>query len=66
MYAGAILLFVGTPLLLGSWYGLIGAAVIIRAVLRSHHDRGAHARAELEGYTEYAASVPYRLIPGVW
>ena len=23
-------------------------------------------RAELEGYTEYAASVPYRLIPGVW
>ena len=49
MYAGAILLFVGTPLLLGSWYGLIGAAIIIGAVLRSHHGRGAHAPRRARG-----------------
>ena len=66
MYAGAILLFVGTPLLLGSWYGLIGAAVIIGLFCVRITIEERTLRAELEGYTEYAAGVPYRLIPGVW
>ena len=66
MYAGAILLFVGTPLLLGSWYGLIGAAIIMALFCVRITIEERTLRAELEGYTEYAASVPYRLIPGVW
>jgi protein-S-isoprenylcysteine O-methyltransferase Ste14 len=66
MYAGAILLFVGTPLLLGSWYGLIGAAVIIGLFCVRITIEERTLRAELEGYTEYAARVPYRLIPGMW
>jgi protein-S-isoprenylcysteine O-methyltransferase Ste14 len=66
MYAGAILLFVGTPLLLGSWYGLIGAAVIIALFCVRITIEERTLRAELEGYVEYAASVPYRLIPGMW
>jgi protein-S-isoprenylcysteine O-methyltransferase Ste14 len=41
MYAGALLMFAGTPLLLGSWWGLlfvpIGAIVIgIRVVGEEH------------------------------
>jgi hypothetical protein len=31
MYAGALLFFVGTPLLLGSWYGLAAVPVLTRA-----------------------------------
>ena len=66
MYAGAVPLIVGTPLLLGSWYGLIWAAALIallgyRAVLEENT-----LKAELEGYDAYAARVRYRLVPGVW
>jgi protein-S-isoprenylcysteine O-methyltransferase Ste14 len=66
MYAGAILLFVGTPLLLGSWYGLIGAAIIIALFCYRITIEERTLRAELEGYAEYTARVPYRMIPGVW
>jgi protein-S-isoprenylcysteine O-methyltransferase Ste14 len=66
MYAGAILLFVGTPLLLGSLYGLIGAAIIIALFCYRITIEERTLRAELEGYTDYAARVPYRMIPGVW
>jgi protein-S-isoprenylcysteine O-methyltransferase Ste14 len=66
MYAGALLLFVGTPLLLGSWWGLALAPVITlllgtRAVLEER----TLAR-ELDGYAEYAARVRYRLVPMIW
>jgi len=66
MYAGALLLFLGTPLLLGSRWGLALAPVI--AVLmgtRAVMEERTLAR-ELEGYKEYAARVRYRMIPLVW
>jgi protein-S-isoprenylcysteine O-methyltransferase Ste14 len=66
MYAGAILLFVGTPLLLGSWYGLIGTVIIIGLFCVRITIEERTLRAELEGYVEYTARVPYRMIPGVW
>jgi protein-S-isoprenylcysteine O-methyltransferase Ste14 len=66
MYAGAILFFLGTPLLLGSWCGLalaplLMAVLAVRALLEERT-----LEAELEGYTEYAARVRYRLIPLIW
>jgi protein-S-isoprenylcysteine O-methyltransferase Ste14 len=66
MYAGAILLFIGTPLLLGSWYGLIGAMIIIALFCVRVAIEERTLRAELAGYGEYADEVRYRLIPGVW
>jgi protein-S-isoprenylcysteine O-methyltransferase Ste14 len=66
MYAGALLFFVGVPLLLGSWWGL--AAVPFMTILlggRAVMEERLLA-AELEGYTEYMARVRYRLVPGVW
>jgi protein-S-isoprenylcysteine O-methyltransferase Ste14 len=66
MYAGALLLFVATPLLLGSWWGL--AMVPILVVLmgtRAVMEERTLAR-ELDGYAEYATRVRYRLIPTVW
>ncbi|MBI3517217.1 MAG: isoprenylcysteine carboxylmethyltransferase family protein [Proteobacteria bacterium] len=66
MYAGALIYFLATPLLLGSWWGLACAPVLVaglalRAVLE---ERWLAAR--LDGYADYAARVRYRLVPGVW
>jgi protein-S-isoprenylcysteine O-methyltransferase Ste14 len=66
MYAGALGLVLGAPLLLGSWWGLAGAALLIlvmamRAVLEERA-----LKAELAGYADYAARVRYRLVPHLW
>jgi protein-S-isoprenylcysteine O-methyltransferase Ste14 len=66
MYAAALLMFVGTPLLLGSWWGLlfvpIGAVGMgFRAV--GEEDMLCH---ELPGYEEYTRNVRYRMVPGLW
>jgi len=66
MYASALLLFIGMPLLLGSWVGLVPAAVFVLALawrtVREERTLGA----ELAGYDAYAARVRYRFIPLVW
>jgi protein-S-isoprenylcysteine O-methyltransferase Ste14 len=66
MYGGTLLLIAGIPLLLGSWWGLALAPVIIllfavRAVMEERT-----LMAELPGYTDYAARVRYRLVPFIW
>jgi protein-S-isoprenylcysteine O-methyltransferase Ste14 len=66
MYAGGLLLFLGTPLLLGSWYGLLFFVLVmpgflVRAVLEERT-----LRKELEGYDACMTQVKYRLIPYVW
>jgi protein-S-isoprenylcysteine O-methyltransferase Ste14 len=68
MYAAALLMFVGTPFLLGSWWGLlfvpvgaIGIGIGIRAV---GEERMLHR--ELTGYDDYARQVRFRMVPGLW
>ncbi|MGO9371647.1 MAG: methyltransferase family protein [Syntrophobacteraceae bacterium] len=66
MYAGAFLFFLGTALLLGSWYGVLCTPVFIglfavRAVLEERL-----LREELEGYDAYMARVKYRFFPHIW
>jgi protein-S-isoprenylcysteine O-methyltransferase Ste14 len=66
MYAGALLYFLGTPLLLGSWYGLAFAPLFIALLgARAVMEERLLTRA-LEGYPAYAARVRYRLVPFVW
>jgi len=66
MYAGAILYFLGTPLLLGSWYGLALAPVfIVLLAARAVMEERVLTRA-LDGYPAYAARVRYRFVPFVW
>lgn len=65
-YVGFIITAMTLPLILGSLYGLIPGALscvflIIRTALE---DRT--LQKELEGYTEYAKRVRYRLLPYVW
>ena len=66
MYAGFLFFMIGTPLLLGSWYGVIlGLAFMLvvarRAVLEEHT-----LQKGLPGYAEYMSEVKYRLIPYLW
>ena len=65
-YLGAILWALGAPLIVGSVYGLIPAAVasaafVVRLVMEERI-----LLAELPGYAEYAGRVRYRLLPHIW
>lgn len=66
MYLGAVLMFVGTPLLLGSavGLGLAGAMTLLLAFRIIGEER--ELADELEGYPEYRQKVCYRLLPFVW
>jgi protein-S-isoprenylcysteine O-methyltransferase Ste14 len=66
MYATAIIFFIGTTLLLGSWYGLLlGLLLVIAIAFRAVQEEGT-LRSELAGYDRYLAQVKYRLIPYIW
>ncbi|QPF94065.1 methyltransferase family protein [Bradyrhizobium commune] len=66
MYSGMILFFTGVPLLLGSWWGLAMAPVLLALLAVRIHIEERTLIAGLPGYSDYAARVRYRLLPGVW
>ena len=66
MYLGAVLMFGGTPLLLGSVVGLgLAAAMTLLLAFRIVGEERLLAD-ELEGYADYRQKVRYRLVPFVW
>ncbi len=53
MYAGALVMFVGMPLALGSWWGLLVAAAIVPVlIMRLEREESFLAR-NLGGYADY-------------
>lgn len=66
MYAGAIWLFVGIPLALGSWRA-VGLVIVVLPVLawRLLDEERILAR-DLAGYRDYMQRVRYRLFPYLW
>lgn len=66
MYSGMILFFAGVPLLLGSWWGLAGAPVLLALLALRIRIEERTLHEGLPGYSDYAARVRYRLLPGVW
>jgi protein-S-isoprenylcysteine O-methyltransferase Ste14 len=66
MYLGASLMFIGTPFLLGSFYGfLLGAGMSFLLAGRILGEEKMLAR-NLIGYGAYQKKVKYRLVPYVW
>jgi protein-S-isoprenylcysteine O-methyltransferase Ste14 len=66
MYSGTVLFFVGMPLLLGSWWGVLLAPLFVSLfAIRSGIEERA-LLAGLPGYADYVARVRYRLVPGIW
>jgi protein-S-isoprenylcysteine O-methyltransferase Ste14 len=66
MYSGALVMLLGTPLALGSWWGLAAFAVMVAVIVLRLLDEEKFLLAHLPGYEAYAAKVRYRLLPSVW
>jgi protein-S-isoprenylcysteine O-methyltransferase Ste14 len=66
MYAGAIVMLLGIPIALGSWWGLLVIAAMIPALIWRLFDEEEFLAKNLPGYVTYQATVRYRLIPLVW
>ena len=66
MYVGAILLYVASPLALGSYWAVLPAIVIIPIIVVRIKDEEAALDKDLAGYLEYKQRTKYRLIPFIW
>jgi len=66
MYAGNLLVNVGLSLWLGSYTAALFAAIPLGLLMVRIGLEERFLRRELPGYREYAARVPYRLLPGLW
>jgi protein-S-isoprenylcysteine O-methyltransferase Ste14 len=66
MYAGALWLFIGMPLALGSWLTICLVPLILPVLFWRLLDEERILRRDLPGYNEYASRVRQRLIPYIW
>jgi len=65
-YVGGIMFQLGTPLLLGSLWALIPAALSALAFIVRTALEDKTLQRELDGYADYARRVRCRLVPGIW
>jgi len=66
MYAGALVMLLGIPLALGSWWGLCALLFIVPVLIWRLLDEERLLRKELPGYVQYTQEVRYRLVPCLW
>ena len=66
MYFGAILMFVFTPLALGSWWALPGFLLVIPFLVLRLLNEEKLLRRDLPGYSDYCLRTRSRLIPLLW
>lgn len=66
MYSAAILMFLFTPLVLGSFYALILFLLFPFQMGMRIKNEEELLEKELDGYVEYKKRVKYRIIPRVW
>ena len=65
-YVGMILVVLGAPIMLGSWWALIPGVISALVVTVRTKLEDQTLQAELPGYVEYAQQTRYRLAPGIW
>ena len=66
MYFGALFLFIGTPLALGSWWALLLLPLFLPILVARILNEEKVLVRDLLGYVEYTHKVRYRLIPNIW
>jgi protein-S-isoprenylcysteine O-methyltransferase Ste14 len=66
MYFGNVIMMVGLPLALGSYWGLLFVLLGLIVLALRIGDEEKLLRQELAGYREYLEKVHYRLVPYVW
>ena len=66
MYIGALIMLVGVPLALGSWWGLLTVIPMTLVIVWRLLDEEKFLARNLAGYSEYQNAVRYHLLPFVW
>jgi len=65
-YSGALVMTFGTPLALGSWWGLLMFIPMTFSIVWRLLDEEKFLSKSLYGYKEYCQKVQYRLVPFIW
>ena len=66
MYTGALILLIGIPPALGSWWGLLLLVPMAAAIVWRLLGEEKFLAANLPGYADYLCKVKFRLLPMVW
>jgi protein-S-isoprenylcysteine O-methyltransferase Ste14 len=66
MYSGALILLLGIPLALGSWWGLLMVVPITIVIIWRLFEEEKYLSSNLPGYSAYRAKTRYRLIPWIY
>jgi protein-S-isoprenylcysteine O-methyltransferase Ste14 len=66
MYSGGLLLFLGAPLALLSWWGLVLFPPLLVLIIWRLKNEERYLSTHLPGYRDYCAKVTHRLIPSLW
>jgi protein-S-isoprenylcysteine O-methyltransferase Ste14 len=66
MYVGVLILVIGTPLALGSYWGLLFLFLNVPILVLRIVDEERMLASDLDGYISYMGTVRYRLVPGLW
>ncbi len=66
MYAAALLMLLGSPISLGSWWGVLVVLALLPALIWRLLDEERFLGRNLPGYVAYQGRVRYRLLPRIW
>lgn len=66
MYFGAVIMFAGVPMALGSWWGLAVVLPLLLGLVLRLLDEEAFLASNLPGYANYMTQVRYHLVPFIW
>ena len=66
MYVGVLIMYLLSPLALGSYWAVLPALPLILVLVARIKDEERILTEKLAGYKEYSLRVRFRLIPGIW
>jgi protein-S-isoprenylcysteine O-methyltransferase Ste14 len=66
MYLGVLLMYLASPLALGSYWALLPALLIVPILVARILNEEKVLLRDLKGYEEYQLVTKYRIIPGIW
>jgi protein-S-isoprenylcysteine O-methyltransferase Ste14 len=66
MYATALVMLLGMPLALGSWWGVLVVIALVPIMIWRLLDEERFLARNLPGYRDYQGRVRYRLVPLIW
>jgi protein-S-isoprenylcysteine O-methyltransferase Ste14 len=66
MYSGGLVLLLGVPVALGSWWSLLAVIPLAGVIVWRLLDEEKLLLRDLAGYAEYRRKVKHRLVPWIW